>query len=751
MMLHLWINWKQILFALFLSVLMKSCISLNNIEFAAKREIDQINTNSVISDYNQRSDTFSSNDDDIHVEIADSLDKENIKENSRSYSEYPHHSGSDRNIKLGEKIARTWEDYGLDKVDKFNYDVLLTNTDKPAEIILTDDEKVVKLLVVVDEPAFENNASTTEPTLFPFAAFSRGGSIERQIVYCNYGNKKDYELLLKLNIVLKDKIFLIRWGASELRSSLTKRAIKYGGAALIIFTDPADYSYPGEEYPNGWMSSRFGIQRGSIGTSAKYLGDLLSEGYPSKHGYFREKILNVKKYLHKIAVQPISSFLAQELFDFMDDDSITVPKNFQGGLKVRYNLQTKGSKKVTLKVYNELKVNNILVVCGTMYGKEEPDRYILIGNHRDAWVYGTADPVSGTAIISEIARVLGKRRSTYRPRRSVMLCSWDGEESGSLGSVEWAEEHISFISKKVVSYLNVDISVDGNYTVRLKSSPLLAKSIFGAARKVVSPNDEEITLYQDMCHRHAVLKDSTEDLQEPDYNEGATGSSDTRIFVSRFSLPVSDYRYTYSSKDFPTLALYPQYHTSYDNFRWMSKFIDPTFKYHLAIGKLWLLHTLSLADNILLPFDLATYADHLEKAFLKLEKKYEELLKKNDVDFEPIKKSINLLNVKIYEFNKAKDKLDFKKLDPIILRLVNDVISNFGRQFAQTGSMKVVYKEGRFDTLKKAIEFAHGKKGKVGVNIDKWDAVRKELTLILWCIDTVHQSLDLSELSSNLK
>ena len=32
---------------------------------------------------------------------------------------------------------------------------------------------------------------------------------------------------------------------------------------------------------------------------------------------------------------------------------------------------------------------------------------VLIGNHRDAWVYGAADPSSGTAAMLETARVLG--------------------------------------------------------------------------------------------------------------------------------------------------------------------------------------------------------------------------------------------------------------------------------------------------------------------------------------------------------
>ena len=39
------------------------------------------------------------------------------------------------------------------------------------------------------------------------------------------------------------------------------------------------------------------------------------------------------------------------------------------------------------------------------------DRIVLIGNHRDAWVYGAADPSSGTAAMVETARVIGSLKS----------------------------------------------------------------------------------------------------------------------------------------------------------------------------------------------------------------------------------------------------------------------------------------------------------------------------------------------------
>ena len=43
------------------------------------------------------------------------------------------------------------------------------------------------------------------------------------------------------------------------------------------------------------------------------------------------------------------------------------------------------------------------------------DRYVLLGNHRDAWTFGALDPSSGTASMIEIARVFGKLKREQSP------------------------------------------------------------------------------------------------------------------------------------------------------------------------------------------------------------------------------------------------------------------------------------------------------------------------------------------------
>ena len=75
-------------------------------------------------------------------------------------------------------------------------------------------------------------------------------------------------------------------------------------------------------------------------------------------------------------------------------------------------------------INNKLEVKSIYNVIGTIYGKEEPDRYVLMGNHRDSWVFGAVDASSGTSTTTEVARGLGTLiKEGWRPRRTIKVWS----------------------------------------------------------------------------------------------------------------------------------------------------------------------------------------------------------------------------------------------------------------------------------------------------------------------------------------
>lgn len=108
-----------------------------------------------------------------------------------------------------------------------------------------------------------------------------------------------------------------------------------------------------------------------------------------------------------------------------------------------------------------------------------------MGNHRDAWTFGALDPSSGTASMIEVVRALGKIKENkgmyypcyknvdffkfnfllvcvgWRPRRTMVFCSWGAEEYGLIGSYEWTQQFAKVLSQRAVAYLNVDVAVGG--------------------------------------------------------------------------------------------------------------------------------------------------------------------------------------------------------------------------------------------------------------------------------------------------
>jgi N-acetylated-alpha-linked acidic dipeptidase len=137
------------------------------------------------------------------------------------------------------------------------------------------------------------------------------------------------------------------------------------------------------------------------------------------------------------------------------------PREWQGGLPLEYRLG--GADAVLhLKVDMQTDVQPNYVVEGRIKGSDRPDEWIVLGNHHDAWVFGGVDPSSGTASMMEMTRALGQlKKEGRRPRRTLVFCSWDGEEVTLTGSTEWGEQFADELRRKTVAYLNVDSAVSG--------------------------------------------------------------------------------------------------------------------------------------------------------------------------------------------------------------------------------------------------------------------------------------------------
>lgn len=299
----------------------------------------------------------------------------------------------------------------------------------------------------------------------PAAAAS--GNATAEYVYVGRGQQADFSRLVELGVPLEGKIAIARYGG-PFRGLKVKNAQSHGMIAAVLFTDPGDDGDMTEAnghaaYPDGPARNPTSVQRGSVQFMSVYPGDPTTPGYPSKPDSPRA---DGSRVLPRIPSIPISWVDAQPILAALDGHGTPGAQvsrtRWVGALKATYS--TGPAPGAVLRLSNLMReaYTPIWNAVGVLNGTQA-DETIVIGNHRDAWIVGgAADPNSGTAVIVELGKALGRLAARgWRPRRNIVLASWDGEEYGLVGSTEWVEEYLPWLTDTAVSYLNVDIAASG--------------------------------------------------------------------------------------------------------------------------------------------------------------------------------------------------------------------------------------------------------------------------------------------------
>uniref|UniRef100_A0A8C5WWD8 Folate hydrolase 1 n=1 Tax=Laticauda laticaudata TaxID=8630 RepID=A0A8C5WWD8_LATLA len=385
---------------------------------------------------------------------------------SSNFTQQPHLAGTEENLHLAEQIQANWKAFGLDSVQLTPYEVLLSypNETSPNYISFIDERGQEIFNTSLSEPV-PAGYDTVEDIVPPYSAFSARGEPEGDLVYVNYGRIEDFHRLEReMGINCSGKIVIVRYG-KIFRGNKVKNAYLAGAKGLILYSDPADSCAPGvQPYPDGWNLPGGGAQRGNV-LLLDGAGDPLTPGYPAKEYAYRLKEAQSAANLN-IPVHPIGYHDAEKLLKEMGgapapDDS------WKGQLSVPYNVGpgftgTSSKRKIRMHIYSFKQVRRIYNVIGILRGETEPDRYVILGGHRDSWVFGGIDPQSGAAVVHEVVRIFGKlKQEGWRPRRTVIFASWDAEEFGLMGSTEWAEENVKILQERAVAYINADSSIEG--------------------------------------------------------------------------------------------------------------------------------------------------------------------------------------------------------------------------------------------------------------------------------------------------
>jgi N-acetylated-alpha-linked acidic dipeptidase len=559
----------------------------------------------------------------------------------RLFTAEPHPAASAENNRLAAVMAREWRRQGWENVTLRRYDVLHS---RPRSVTL-EMTAPLRFKASLREDPYDRDPDTKNPRIDgAYFGYSASGDMTAELVYAHSGNPEDYELLRKNGISVKGKVVIVRYSNPySYRGFKALTAEREGAAALLIYSDPAEDGYSrGAVFPDGPWGPESHIQHGSITYDYIVPGDPTTPGWASVPGAKRIPRSEARS-LPKIPALPLSWRDAKPLLEHMN--GAEVPPEWRGALPITYRFT--GAVVVHVHVDMDTSIKPYTVVEARIRGSEVPDEWVLVGNHRDAWVYGGVDPVSGTAAMLELTRSLGElKRRGMRPRRTIVVCSWDGEEYALTGSTEWGEQFATDLKKKLVAYLNVDEAVAGAATTAgpegLSFEPSavasLAPMLLEASKSVRAPSGK--SLYEAWRATAMRAKKLPAPPADSDLVETRIGSgSDHTVFLNHLGRPVVNLGFT---------GDYGVYHSAYDDHFWMTSIGDPTFGYHTTLTRIWGLMALRLANSDILPFDFAANGAALQ-GFLA------DLQRANKID--PERLPLERLNDHIAEFETAGEQL----------------------------------------------------------------------------------------------
>jgi N-acetylated-alpha-linked acidic dipeptidase len=544
----------------------------------------------------------------LESELIETIRPENCRREHRIFTEKPHMAGTVRNYELAQYVARQWREYGLEDVKLIEHPVYLPWPVRYEATLVQANEK----LSLKEEGIPQDKDSYSDDVGISYCAYSADVDVTAPVVYVNSGNPEDYDLLARSGIDVRGKIALARYSVPySYRGFKAQTAQKHGVAALLLYSDPADDGYKkGDVYPWGPWGPESHLQRGGIVYDFNLPGDPRTPGWASVPGG-RFLPAETAVSMPTVAAAPMSYKDARRILEKMTGPA--VPTEWQGGLPFTYRLGP-SSDKLHLIIENDKKVRSIWNVVGQLRGSERPDEWVILGNHRDAWVFGGVDPSSGSATLMETARAFGAlKRSGWKPKRTLVFASWDAEEFTLTGSTEWGELEADRLKAGALAYLNVDSSSSG-HSFTAAAVPALAGFLRDVARDVPDPSGGSIY--------DAWLRQGKE--KEPTVTTRLGSGSDYTVFLNFLGVPVADLTF-----DGP----YGVYHSVYDSFTWVDRVGDPGYYYHAAMARYWSVAALQLSECDYVPLDYSAYAAEVQKYLDETEQLARQL--RIDVNFAP--------------------------------------------------------------------------------------------------------------------
>jgi N-acetylated-alpha-linked acidic dipeptidase len=577
----------------------------------------------------------------------------------------PHLASSPEDRKTADYVAEKFRQAGLE-TEIVPYRVLM-NQPRAVRVEAFDETGRLLMKGPTREHVPGDPYQDDPRVVMPFNGSSASGDVTGQVVYANYGSLEDFDFLAAQHIDLHGKIVICRYGAN-FRGVKVYVAQQRGALGVLIYSDPQDDGYfKGDAYPNGPWRPETGVQRGSVQFLFQYPGDPETPGVASTLDLPDSARISPKGNQPQIVSIPISYHDAAPILKALKGQG--VPQGWQGALPFSYHLgEVSGAGAVKVHLYSQQDYQRRIIwdVIGRIPGTVYPDELVIAGNHRDAWVYGAADPNSGTAAMLESVHGIGVLlKQGWRPQRTILFCSWDGEEEGLIGSTEWVEQHGKQL-ERAVAYFNTDVAVSGPEFIAA-AVPSLKQFIRDIARSVPSPLGSTVYAQWKKLRRAPDPRRSSNNPPPPgevDISDLGSGS-DFTPFLQHAGVP---------STDIGSEGPYGVYHSVFDNYAWFTQNADPHFLYLQQMARVFGLEALRMADADVLPYDYVAYA-HSISAYIEAAKRRAEASNENSPE-----QGTRAVDEKIAE-------LDFAPALAAAARFATAAEAAHNRQTAPTGDL----------------------------------------------------------------
>uniref|UniRef100_A0A8C6YPN2 Aminopeptidase NAALADL1 n=1 Tax=Nothoprocta perdicaria TaxID=30464 RepID=A0A8C6YPN2_NOTPE len=340
--------------------------------------------------------------------------------------------------------------------------------------------------------------------------------------------------------------------------------------------------------------------------------------------------------------------------------------SWKGSLNVSYNIgpgftTTYSTRKVKLHIHSNNKVTRIYNVIGTIRGAVEPDRYVILGGHRDAWVFGGIDPQSGAAVVHEIVRSFGKLKKEGNAHRHLLF---------------FLQDNAKVLQARGVAYINADSSIEGNYTLRVDCTPLMYRLVYSLTKEIPSPDEgfEGKSLYESWYKKNPSREYKEVPRSQKFSNKAEMSTSDLNNSSVCFRL--------FLFQDVEKYSSYPVYHSVYETYEIVEGFYDPTFKNHLTVAQVRGGLVFELANSVVLPFDCRDYAAAVSNyayVIYNLSKNHEEELSKYSVSFDALFSAVKNFTEVSAHFHENMQQIDINNL--LAVRSLNDRLMFLERAF----------------------------------------------------------------------